>query len=197
MRVQGQAQTNPGYGVDEAVFSKAIVDAQGQPGYRMASNNEVWPPVENITVVDVPQDAKDTKGATGQSLAFKTSNNGEITVVRQEDNPGLYDYIERVSKLSENERTYLSIKDKDVPVMRGSDDIKLGDVGSFAKMLSGGKPFVITAFMKDGSQKDIIRALTPELFDKAAARYTSQAEGYKLVTGEGDLSTQAASAWIR
>ena len=74
--------------------AKRVAESAGNPpsgegsnqDYRMATNNEVWPPVEKITIVDVPEKAKTEDGAT-DAVAYKADGDKEITVIRRDDNP--------------------------------------------------------------------------------------------------------------
>lgn len=193
MRIESTAQTqdaNP-VGPDKGdLFDVILRVAQRQngeerSGYRMASDNEVWPPVREIEVVDVPEEARTKDGATGEDvIAFEA--NGETVVVKQEVNPGLFDYIKGVQGMAGAEMN--TLKQRDERILRGDETVPLQDLKDITAWMADGKVLAYTAKDKDGNGIAISRELTPEFFEQVDALQKGNDNGYVLRTDGALLS---------
>lgn len=146
---------------------------------RMATDNEVWPPVQGTQV-----------SSEGDALRYVSADGADVRVTR-EVNPKLFDYLSKLSELNQSPDSleYLDLQGRlhKADILRGEDASPAqGDVRAIEK--NPANDDVMLVMLKDGSNKVVTRQLTPELFDtlgnmdltlKGIA--SSEKDGYALV----------------
>ncbi|MEB2848484.1 hypothetical protein GAO09_25260 [Rhizobiales bacterium RZME27] len=195
-------------GTGEAAFERAIAVARAanspphgderNPDYRMATNSEVWPAVEKISIVDMPEKARTDEDAT-DAIAYQADGDEKITVIRRDDNPKFYEYISGISKIPEKDLKLAkeAIGDggkddnrKEFLRDDGRDKIKLGDVWTVSK-ISDSTIYVNMNVGVDGAHlRFVSKELTPELFAKLDAMNSADKDGYKLIKDENGIKDQ-------
>lgn len=192
---------------DQFNFERAVQSARerlpaeneaSEPAFHMATDNEVWPPVEDITIVDVPSGAITDNKGNQDIVAYKAKGDTEITVIRRQDNPKFHDYIAGISRISSQDmeaaKDILTADSKsgvtNNEFVRNVDAnaIKLGDVETLGE-ISDTMLFVNMRPGTDGAATRVVsRELTPELFDKLKAMHGAKQDGYQLVTDENGIT---------
>lgn len=152
---------------------------QEKPAYRMATDNEVWPPVRQTEIVSVPEEAKTKHGATGDNvIAFKAG--GEIVVVKRDVNPRLFDYIDGIKGMAGAEMN--TFRQRDERILRNDETVPLQDLKDITAWSVDGKVLAYTATDKDGKGIAISKELTPDFFDQVDALNKGNAKGFTLKT---------------
>lgn len=198
-RVLNSNASNPAAPEDQqAQTFTAIVEAvrQATGGYRVATDNEVWPPVIGTTVSEAP--ASEGPG----TLRYRTED-GQDVVVQAHVNPQLHDFLGRLSELNESPETveYVELQDEfhDAEVMHREGDLPAFSDVKFAEMWGDGA----LIGTNDGDYITVTRQLTPEAFEHAKSMSetyegikTSEEEGYELVNGNPFTNSDIAGATI-
>jgi hypothetical protein len=172
---------------DAGAFDAALRQAQqgegaAAPDYRVATNNEVWPPATDMNPVAVPEAATaEHPELAAETLAFEAD--GKTVVVRREDNPGLYGYAEAISQIAPAEMQTLRAEKLDV--LRGGDQLPLADIATWVGY-EGGNLWKLE--LEGGRSVMVHRDLTPELFDKASAVIKGYDDGYAMADSARSIS---------
>lgn len=201
MRIEGKIQTPEGNTPEAGnLFETVLRVAQKQqgnddkPSYRMASDNEVWPPVRDTEIVEIPEEAKTKDGATDEdTIAFKAD--GETVVVKRDVNPRLFDYIEGIKGMAGAEIN--TLKQRDERILRNDETVPLQDLKDITSWLSNDEILTFTAKDKDGNAIAISKELTPDFFEQVKALHEGNDKGFALKTDDNLFSgTDLAKAEI-
>jgi hypothetical protein len=150
-------------------------------GYRVATDNEVWPPVIGTTVEAAP----DREGPA--ALRYRTAD-GRDVVVKGSINPKLHEFLTRLRELNKSPETlnFIDLQRR----LHGSEVMhREGDLPALADVRTVDRQGdAVMIGTKDGKYITVTRQLSPEAFERAASMdetfkgiKASEAEGYQLV----------------
>jgi hypothetical protein len=164
--------------------------------YRVATDNETWPPVEGTTVENAS--AYEGPGA----LRYK-SQDGQDVVVKPHINPKLHEFLTRLQALNTSPETldYIEMQ-KDFhksELMHREGDLPALKDTKFVDVWKDG----ILVGTNDGKYITITRQLSPETFERAKSMHdtlkgikNSQDQGYELVNDNPFTDAQVNGAVI-
>lgn len=150
-------------------------------GYRVATDNEVWPPVFGTTVGPV--------GEAGPGT-IRYEHNGEKVVVAQDTNPQLFNYLTALQSVvsDPDKRSALetAVNEGQILADQNTPLPTLGDVTGFDWVV-GQEGSQISYTNQSGEHIVVSAELTPELFEKVSTLndawgkiHSSEEQGYKL-----------------
>ncbi len=150
-------------------------------GYRIATDNESWPPYFKTTIGAVDE--------VGPGV-IRFQHGDDKVVVARDDNPALFDYLAGVLEVWADpvKRDFIEDAMNSGASLPGQDDTApdLDDYKGFG-WLDGKQGEVLTYETHDGERKVVSRDMTPELFAKVSTAnetwaqiHQSEAEGYSL-----------------